>query len=78
MKPRRTTLSPTAQRILHLVMSARITPTMQEMAERVGVNRPRIRQHMQRLRKLGLLAYADHEPRTVQPTCRFIPVEELG
>lgn len=53
------------------------TPTISDMADRFGVARNAIQQHLRALQRKGFISRSLGEHRAVNVNCRFIPLEAL-
>ncbi len=70
----------TALRILGLILNAPRgqMPSVQELADAVGIQVYAVWGHLRRLHVARLISRGGwKEARTVRPTCRFVPVEEF-
>ncbi len=73
-------LRDTALRVLGLIIQAPRgrSPSIQDLTLAVGVTENAIAGALRRLHVAGLISRGDfNSRRTVRPTCRFVPVEQL-
>lgn len=81
MKP--VQLNDNSRTILAAVMQARAElrpmPSIRELMVTTGIKSKKgVVCHLKLMKKLGLLSWQPNLARTVVPTCRYVPVEQLG
>lgn len=68
-------------RVLGLVLDGQrrgLPPTLREIAGRMGCGLTNVALRVDQLALKGLVGWEDNQRRTLRPTCRFIPAEQLG
>jgi hypothetical protein len=65
-------------KILVRIMQPGLGPAISDLCKLCGIWHNAAVWHLKALRKGGLVDWEDGKARTLQPTCRFIPAENLG
>ena len=72
-----TRIGNTRLRILGMILSARLPPTVRELAQATGTNNNNVHTHLVALKRDGWIQWDTGSCRTLVPRCRYIPAENL-